>query len=218
MITAIASSAARSIPQASTWNAQFEGGKDTNTLDLLLTRAQSPLQQGQALREIDNASRLTSSSAAAGTERGIIRFDGRTFTVFLAGSNKPSLEINAVSGRPGHQTSRHQAEVDRGPIPEGRYLVSQRRGQTITASDDVLGRFGRGSWPGGVRSWGFQRIWLTPIEGTNVMGRSGFSIHGGETPGSAGCVDLTTRMGDFYRLFRNANTDFVLVVDYGRAQ
>jgi hypothetical protein len=190
----------------------------SNRIDTWLDQAKSPVEQGNALRVLD-ALNLTSDRAAASPgERGVIHFDGRTFTVFTAGRTEPSLQINAVSGRPGHQTSAHQGETDRGPIPEGRYLVSQRRAQQITASDDALGRFGRGGWPGGIPSWGFQRIWLTPMEGTNVRGRSGFSIHGGDTPGSAGCVDLTTRMGDFFRFFRNANTDFVLIVDYGQRQ
>jgi hypothetical protein len=31
---------------------------------------------------------------------------------------------------------------------------------------------------------------LTPNPGTNTRGRSGFFMHGGKLPGSAGCIDF----------------------------
>lgn len=38
--------------------------------------------------------------------------------------------------------------------------------------------------------WGDWRITLSPLSTTDTMGRSGFFIHGGSTPGSAGCIDI----------------------------
>lgn len=61
----------------------------------------------------------------------------------------------------------------------------------ITIDQKIIGFFGRGEWPGGIRSWGKVRTWIYANEDTKTYGRSGFSIHGGSMPGSAGCIDLT---------------------------
>ena len=39
-------------------------------------------------------------------------------------------------------------------------------------------------------SWGKRRVWLKPDENTNTYGRTNFSIHGGLTKGSRGCIDI----------------------------
>lgn len=39
-------------------------------------------------------------------------------------------------------------------------------------------------------------------------------IHGGAVPGSAGCIDLTGNMEDFYRDYLNYNGDLSLTVKY----
>ena len=38
--------------------------------------------------------------------------------------------------------------------------------------------------------WGHFRVPLHPAKNTKTFGRGGFFIHGGEYPGSAGCVDV----------------------------
>lgn len=38
--------------------------------------------------------------------------------------------------------------------------------------------------------WGDWRVPLIPQKGTKTYGRSGFFLHGGSIPGSAGCVDF----------------------------
>ena len=73
---------------------------------------------------------------------------------------------------------------------------------------------GGGKWPGGTRSWGWHRVWLRPHPETNTFGRDGFAIHGGDFPGSAGCVDLTSQMRDFAIHFRAYGADMDLVVKY----
>jgi len=75
----------------------------------------------------------------------------------------------------------------------------------------------------GGRSWGFQRAWLTPRRGRKkkgkayTYGRSGFSIHGGDSLGSSGCVDLGAAMSDFARYWQHAigSGRIVLIADYG---
>ena len=38
--------------------------------------------------------------------------------------------------------------------------------------------------------WGLYRVPLTPSSKTNTFGRKDFYIHGGDKPGSAGCIDI----------------------------
>ena len=69
---------------------------------------------------------------------------------------------------------------DRGPIPPGTYTLDPKNitpnGPNTLLSGD----------------WGALRVSLTPTGDTNTFGRSGFYVHGGFAPGSAGCIDLGT--------------------------
>ncbi|MFM9881277.1 MAG: RHS repeat-associated core domain-containing protein [Burkholderiaceae bacterium] len=69
---------------------------------------------------------------------------------------------------------------DRGPIPPGTYALDPKNitpnGPNTLLSGD----------------WGALRVSLTPTGDTNTFGRSGFYVHGGFAPGSAGCIDLGT--------------------------
>jgi hypothetical protein len=38
--------------------------------------------------------------------------------------------------------------------------------------------------------WGEYRVPLHPDEGTNTYGRKNFFLHGGEEPGTLGCIDI----------------------------
>ncbi len=38
--------------------------------------------------------------------------------------------------------------------------------------------------------WGDWYVPLNPVPGTEIFGRSGFYLHGGVFPGSAGCIDI----------------------------
>jgi hypothetical protein len=46
-------------------------------------------------------------------------------------------------------------------------------------------------------AWGNYRIIIHPYPTTETFGRGGMFIHGGDTPGSAGCVDLWDAMDTF---------------------
>ena len=69
-------------------------------------------------------------------------------------------------------------------------------------------------WPGGERGWGKHRVWLEPSKETDTFGRGGFSIHGGDVPGSAGCIDLTSGMPGFAEWFKNNGKDLIIKVEY----
>ena len=71
-----------------------------------------------------------------------------------------------------------------------------------------------GSWPGLSYVWGNNRAWLEPDQHTNTYGRKNFSIHGGSTPGSAGCIDLTSEMDNFSKKIKDYGQDITLRVYY----
>ena len=67
-------------------------------------------------------------------------------------------------------------------------------------------------------AWGNYRASFKALPGTNTYNRSGFYIHGGEVPGSHGCIDLLTHMDDFAKLFvlwqSQSGSTMILTVKY----
>ena len=147
-------------------------------------------------------------------------FDGETLK-WVDDDGNVVEQYDAVSGRVGYQSPTLQNETDKGPIPEGLFLVSQEDYQE--SSDMPMSRrvasynpfFKTTAWPGGTPAWGNQRIWLKPIQG-EMYGRDAFSIHGGDYPGSAGCIDLTFRMPSFATRFRDYGSDMWLHVNFSK--
>ena len=123
---------------------------------------------------------------------------------------------DGVSGRPGLQEPRHQTEADNGPIPEGAYDVDQLQYPPSGSWERMKGRVGRGTWPGLEDAWGNSRAFLKArsIADPRAAHRSGFSIHGGNDPGSAGCIDLTDGMDSFADFHRNTGQSAELNVSY----
>lgn len=146
-----------------------------------------------------------------------LRFDGRALT--LRENGTPVATWPAVSGRDGAQGPEYQSYRDHGPLPQGlyRFRTSElQRYEDLSDWQKLKGAVGAGEWPGGQRSWGRYRFWLTPAAKTRTFGRDNFSIHGGAVPGSAGCIDLTDRMDEFSDLMQALGSDEVEVyVDYG---
>lgn len=148
-----------------------------------------------------------------------LRFNGRELV--LRENGKSILNWSAVSGRSGKQSPEFQTQRDQGPLPEGDYqfkVSGLQKYDEISGLQKALGVVGAGKWPGGERSWGRYRFWLTPAPGIETFGRSGLAIHGGFSPGSAGCIDLTDEMDEFVDLMKALGQDDVNVrVDYGSA-
>ena len=69
-----------------------------------------------------------------------------------------------------------------GPIPIGTYYIVPSE----LSDPSVPGDFTRRTQG----DWGDWRVRLHPSRSTNTFGRDGFFIHGGDTPGSAGCIDI----------------------------
>ncbi len=144
-------------------------------------------------------------------------FNGSSLCWIWLDGLTPPVCWSAVSGRSGYQTKEFQKEKAQGPLPEGEWIVSQGEYQKMperSVFEQFVNEVGRGAWPGGESSWGKHRIWLKPKPGTHTYGRSGFSIHGGDTAGSAGCVDLTKHLEGFIHMFREYGRDMELTVKY----
>jgi RHS repeat-associated protein len=75
-----------------------------------------------------------------------------------------------------------EAESNRGPVPRGDYTIDPNELDDPGPLHDLVRQF-RGDW-------GDWRVPLKPSPGTSQFGRSGFKLHGGMLPGSAGCVDV----------------------------
>ena len=93
-------------------------------------------------------------------------------------------EYDITSGRSGERDPRVR---DRGPIPAGKYKMK---------IEDIAG-----GWLFCLywrlykeEDWGVYRVPLKPEEDTDTFDRDrdSFSLHGGLTPGSAGCIDVGT--------------------------
>jgi hypothetical protein len=147
-----------------------------------------------------------------------VTFNGSYITVYRADGSRALF--SAVSGRldgKGRSQPSLQAKKDTGPIPEGRYYFNPalvQRYEDANLAERLAGYLGRGSWPGGTRSWGDLKAPLTPDPATNTYNRSGFFIHGGRTPGSAGCIDLCGFDRDFFSAVGSEPGQTLVEVDY----
>lgn len=141
-------------------------------------------------------------------------------------------QYEAVSGRPDENgnfvyTKEQQGIPDVGPIPEGLYNVNTQEIQSYWKTNPInviLAPIHKGKFPGGSFAWGYYRVWIENPDIVNVYNyelktlitRSGFSIHGGITPGSAGCIDLYKNANRFFRRLRKSLSDNIrLNVNYG---
>lgn len=123
-------------------------------------------------------------------------FDGRNLGLYNNSGQVNNLD--AQSGHKDFQSAQYQNIANKGPIPEGTYYANQNQRQNLTFKNMALKvgeKLGmntneKSNWSGNPVSWGTKRVWLEPDENTNTYGRSGFSIHGGMSKGSAGCIDI----------------------------
>ncbi|WP_432735879.1 RHS repeat-associated core domain-containing protein [Maridesulfovibrio sp. FT414] len=96
------------------------------------------------------------------------------------------------SGKPGETD---QTKKDVGPTPSGEYEFdpkesSEVEGLRYSIRNTIFG------------DWGHGRVPLHPSNGTETHGRDGFYIHGGDTKGSKGCIDIGNKDRDFFRNVR----------------
>ena len=154
------------------------------------------LQAYEKLSKINNPSRID--------------FDGE-YLRFVENGNT-ILELPAMSGNPNFQERKYQNLKNKGPLPEGNYRVKQNNVQDIENS--IFEMIGQGKAPGGWSSWGKHRVWLTPFSSNTMHGRDNFSIHGGKSLGSAGCIDLACQEEEFFNKFKKYGRDMIINVHY----
>lgn len=87
----------------------------------------------------------------------------------------------ASSGRPN--CGCNASDPDKGPIPSGGYTIDTTKVQQLTVWQTLKRNIRSGDWG----SWNAP---LNPNPGTNTYSRTGFYIHEGMFPGSAGCIDV----------------------------
>ena len=146
-----------------------------------------------------------------------LNFDLKTLKVtdMVYGVDMPGLSWDATSGRDGYQSSEFQYIANKGPIPEGSYMVDPANTQSMISDWKAYSKWDGGCWSkGGKNAWGTIRTWITPTKETNTHGRSGFSIHGGKDPGSAGCIDLTNNNNKFHAWLKSYGRPVKLNVNY----
>jgi hypothetical protein len=115
--------------------------------------------------------------------------------LWLAGGRVPSSYV-AYSGKDGKYD----------PIPDGRYWVRFSELHRLEFFDDlsqklvgdVINRGPGKGWLAHQTGWGNYRIPIRQDEAqAKANGRGNFFIHGGDIPGSAGCIDLVSEMDVF---------------------
>lgn len=135
-----------------------------------------------------SADRKDPSLAQCGTIS--LEFNGKI--LIMAG--RKIYSYHAVSGRGDGQgnfplDAAAQHAQSTGPIPEGTYWISPDELVTNSWAHPFMSK----------AAWGNYRIIIHPFTTTDTFGRGGMFIHGGDAPGSAGCIDLWSAMDDFVK-------------------
>ena len=144
-----------------------------------------------------------------------LEFDGQNLIWLQNG--RPVKYYPAMSGKPDHQTVADTNIPNAGPIPEGEYMLTVNSGEHHKPGewrtfDEFISN--TNLWKRNPDAWGYSRIPIQPLPTTNTFGRHSMYVHGGTVPGSAGCIDLTGRMEDFYNDWLKYNGNLPLKVKY----
>jgi hypothetical protein len=144
-----------------------------------------------------------------------LMFDGSGLTLFESGrllKTYPAVSGKPIAGKGGSTSFNYSRARQKlggaGPIPEGGYWVNPQE-------------LWENAWykNGSRGAWGNYRLTIHPFTTTTTHGRGGFFLHGGTTPGSAGCIDLTSAMDLFVaelkkRLGSSRDCQIHINVDY----
>ncbi len=141
-----------------------------------------------------------------------VHYDGETVTVTDDDGNQ-TWSGPATSGRPG-TTAANQGIEDVGPIPEGTYTFDPKQISTVTGFGFVMRGLSGINHGHPWSDWGNNRVTLTPAAGTDTKGRAGFFLHGGRSPGSAGCIDVGQGESTLFPLLKQATGPVTLIVRY----
>lgn len=133
-----------------------------------------------------------------------ITFDGRNLVVYDQ-YDRAMYRTTAESGRVGYQESQYQDVKDTGPLPEGAYALKPDE----LSDPGFIGDHARRL----TGDWGDWRVRLHEQDPT--MWRSGFFLHGGDDPGSAGCIEYENfEDATLKRLIEESPFEIEVEVDY----
>lgn len=105
----------------------------------------------------------------------------------------------ATSGVPGVTDP---SVPNQGPIPPGRYTLNPDEISPTNWMRQFLDP----------RDWGEYRVPLHPDSNTDTLGRTGFMLHGGKVPGSAGCIDVGGGDGVLFPDLRRVKSPISVIV------
>jgi hypothetical protein len=168
---------------------------------------------------------LASYAQGGGGDPYSLYFNGSRLSI-ISPDGAGVFSVPAVSGRPDANgnfdySRARQGMKGTGPLPAGKYYVNPQEMQHITEFQNAIGTVGGlfgmkvGKWPGGSYAWGEARV---DIHGGLSTDRAGFTIHGGASWGSAGCIDTGPYIMPFLRSlchYSNGATYIPLYVNYG---
>ena len=224
------------------WREEVFGHNNTKQSDDLMPQSETSLfgtytqnSKPQAFAQMAESSEISNNAPSkeydfsnSNDPNCYMEFDGKNVDLYKYGQHNGNrlqngLLKNNLSGQSGddyHQGSIYQNVANKGPIPEGTYYANQNQRQNITARDAILGGITKvfdlpyGAWKGSLPAWGTKRVWLQPDVNTNTYGRDGFSIHGGLTKGSAGCIDIPWQTGKLSDYLDDCQDSVPLYVKY----
>ena len=153
--------------------------------------------------------RFSPKAPACGKSVITLLFNGKELILTGGIKTKKVYTYTADSGKPNElgrfsYSKERQKTPYKGPIPEGEYWINPKE-------------FWENAWykSASESAWGSHRITIHPYPKSKTYGRGGFFIHGGDIPGSAGCIDLTTNISQFYKDIKkeiNGNTNCYIVL------
>jgi hypothetical protein len=149
-----------------------------------------------------------------GESRIFLLFDGKSLQVY--NNDRIVSKFSAVAGRPFYQNPKSQFLKNKGPLPEGQYILHLDH----TVYFKQPGIISKIKWLIKYISWGNLAIPLEPKNSTDLKGRHSFMIHGGGwVVGSKGCVVVYAKDKALYQLLKSKNIRSVdLVVNYSFAE
>lgn len=134
-------------------------------------------------------------------------FDGEYFDI--ENNGKLLGHYRSQAGLDGYQRRSATDMPNRGPIPEGEWLIKY---EDLETNDKPLTYFNRNK----IVPWGRQRVKLHHVSGENY-GRDNFYLHGSYNGlGSAGCIDTGLQMPYIARILKKYKQDLPVTIRYNK--
>lgn len=139
-------------------------------------------------------------------ERLVLEFDGQTLSFYQHNTvTNEYTSLGEWQGISGDQASTpYQTSQQADPLPEGYYLL--KGVQVREANGDFPGGFSEEDYPR--EAWGNMRALLYEQFSLPPDRDGGFYLHGGDDPGSSGCIDLVGKAPEALALIKSTLAQF----------